>query len=187
MVRFIITLSLLLVYSSNTFTFHYGQIYYLHIKLCVNYPAYIYIPLWLDLLLKKANILFIRLRYLHSTMVRFIIYAFAIIITARSVIYIPLWLDLLFFPLINQELTKWNLHSTMVRFIILPVRSFGLIHDRFTFHYGQIYYEKWLLNESSVKVIYIPLWLDLLSISFSSRFHKSLYLHSTMVRFIIMK
>ena len=83
---------------------------------------------------------------------------------------------------------KKNLHSTMVRFIILIFHNSACVKRKFTFHYGQIYYE--LLNgnaEALLKAftfhygqiyytlekyrtfgegrIYIPLWLDLLFVS----------------------
>ena len=77
-------------------------------------------------------------------------------------IYIPLWLDLL-----CRCTSKFNEYS------------------RFTFHYGQIYYEKDNLALKWLREIYIPLWLDLLFRVVIFVLFYSLYLHSTMVRFII--
>ena len=102
MVRFIITLSLLLVYSSNTFTFQYGQIYYFRCNYVHYISCEIYIPIWLDLLcivkplLSYSEYKFtfqygqiyytpylacvcILHRHLHSNMVRFIIIIYSLI------------------------------------------------------------------------------------------------------------
>ena len=57
--------------------------------------AWIYIPLWLDLLLVfKANLSVVKMN-LHSTMVRFIMRKRELNDIDRDYIYIPLWLDLL--------------------------------------------------------------------------------------------
>ena len=56
----------------------------------------IYIPLWLDLLLKAYENNAKTRGYLHSTMVRFIMNEQKIAIEGIIGIYIPLWLDLLF-------------------------------------------------------------------------------------------
>ena len=56
----------------------------------------IYIPIWLDLLL-PTSYSGLRLRkYLHSNMVRFIIYFHTFKIFLIIFIYIPIWLDLLY-------------------------------------------------------------------------------------------
>ena len=97
----------------------------------------------------------------------------------------------------------------MVRFIIGITDGVFGDPKQFTFHYGQIYYLKkknsmiqfvqiyiplWLdllfILKNFFKIIimiYIPLWLDLLC-KFEQIEHKLIcHLHSTMVRFIIIK
>ena len=122
----------------------------------------IYIPLWLDLLYRRALLQYNHRQNLHSTMVRFIIqqlYSFYLIIflftfhygqiyyanfgvkpSNEALIYIPLWLDLL---LVRRSCI--DLFTTI-----------------FTFHYGQIYYKKCGIWGNILYRIYIPLWLDLL-------------------------
>ena len=79
---------------------------------------------------------------LHSTMVRFIIiYAGAI------------------------DSADLDLHSTMVRFIIIVNDNKNGNRNRFTFHYGQIYYIYHFRNHGCSIYIYIPLWLDLLQLT----------------------
>ena len=79
-----------------------------------------------------------------------------------------------------------HLHSNMVRFIICASPITCSIPLSFTFQYGQIYYPfvKWSVGLG--KSIYIPIWLDLLFICrlFNSFWYS--YLHSNMVRFIIL-
>ena len=55
----------------------------------------------------------------------------------------------------------------------------------FTFQYGQIYYSIFLLSVSASKLIYIPIWLDLLYQQEQQAQQQVLHLHSNMVRFII--
>ena len=170
--------------ETYAFTFHYGQIYYKKLNNTAIKIVYIYIPLWLDLLsIAKVFYDFIEMN-LHSTMVRFIIYA-----------------------LLYLRIQRLHLHSTMVRFIIsiFPIRACYIA--RFTFHYGQIYYQQrsrpcgpdwaftfhygqiyYTLKNHAGKlylVIYIPLWLDLLLMSILKTEDLRVDLHSTMVRFII--
>ena len=78
MVRFIIH-----IFHSNSADFHI-----------------IYIPLWLDLLLKSWWRISNTKSDLHSTMVRFIIATIQDILIYLIQIYIPLWLDLLSVPLL---------------------------------------------------------------------------------------
>ena len=73
MVGFIIEYKLFLGSCAPTFTFHYGWIYYFLSLLMNNSHFHIYIPLWLDLLLRSKPLLALSLMYLHSTMVGFII------------------------------------------------------------------------------------------------------------------
>ena len=80
-----------------------------------------------------------------------------------------------------------DLHSTMVRFIIIVIWDLRRNKKTFTFHYGQIYYLYFIIICCSRKQIYIPLWLDLLLELYVFATTDSLYLHSTMVRFIILK
>ena len=162
MVRFIIKKCGIWGNILHRFTFHYGQIYYLSFCLYFGLKHCIYIPLWLDLLFffRFCNN-GIRI-YLHSTMVRFIIFYNNLVILMLLLftfhygqiyyrccsiyaciwiaIYIPLWLDLLFVTPLSLE----------VGFLL------------FTFHYGQIYYDYVVRYIIINFFIYIPLWLDLL-------------------------
>ena len=74
----------------------------------------------------------------------------------------------------------------MVRFIIVRIRGIDTAEIRFTFHYGQIYYFNRSAECRRCDIIYIPLWLDLLSLLKSRRIGQKKNLHSTMVRFIIL-
>ena len=82
---------------------------------------------------------------------------------------------------------KSHLHSTMVRFIIRLIDEQKFKDITFTFHYGQIYYDDVSFVNNIFCGIYIPLWLDLLSIALLEAIEKYEDLHSTMVRFIIQK
>ena len=73
--------------------------------------------------------------YLHSTMVRFIIWT-CDTRDWRLNIYIPLWLDLLFDKKTTTFIFPNDLHSTMVRFIIDPKYFRNDATLQFTFHYG---------------------------------------------------
>ena len=162
MVRFIIKEKEEELKNKALFTFQYGQIYYKTLLLC------------------KA----IKILNLHSNMVRFIIFICKLFFKERALftfqygqiyyfkavdytisddeIYIPIWLDLLFFEKYRNNLSNNNLHSNMVRFIIVVQLVSLKSRQKFTFQYGQIYYEaeqKWFKNR---KEIYIPIWLDLL-------------------------
>ena len=98
----------------------------------------------------------------------------------------------------------------MVRFIILEEAIIELHFKIFTFQYGQIYYCRHVDNNRIIAKIYIPIWLDLLYISFqvfTQYYNKFTFqygqiyyeqdntdneenaenLHSNMVRFIILK
>ena len=50
----------------------------------------------------------------------------------------------------------------MVRFIIDTAIKKGEGGSKFTFHYGQIYYDSGNRKDNHIDKIYIPLWLDLL-------------------------
>ena len=85
----------------------------------------------------------------------------------------------------KEYILTHNLHSTMVRFIMELILGKYLYVILFTFHYGQIYYLTFSLIFLSSTIIYIPLWLDLLSNLFLNLYSILQNLHSTMVRFII--
>ena len=73
MVRFIINLWYGTITQQTVFTFQYGQIYYVRTaSLYVNFLD-IYIPIWLDLLLRGSSVKYAYCDDLHSNMVRFII------------------------------------------------------------------------------------------------------------------
>ena len=82
-------------------------------------------------------------------------------------IYIPIWLDLLSVAAAVAEAVAeaeaGDLHSTMGRFIIMDTEYDFYVQLLFTFHYGQIYYKIYFYEYLQKKIIYIPLWLDLLS------------------------
>ena len=80
-----------------------------------------------------------------------------------------------------------DLHSNMVRFIIPSNEALQYPIPLFTFQYGQIYYSKDTKQTKHFKTIYIPIWLDLLSIQDKSIYLQQKHLHSNMVRFIIIK
>ena len=185
MVRFIIVKHTRTHASVQTFTFQYGQIYYFYTSQNKNMLEIIYIPIWLDLLLSGYE------EY-----------------TSEVAIYIPIWLDLLSSIKQQQRFKKCNLHSNMVRFIIQVACLNGLglenLHSNmvrfiimisalifrlkyaFTFQYGQIYYLSSQFSSLYDFRIYIPIWLDLLLILLYLVRHMLCYLHSNMVRFIIM-
>ena len=74
MVRFIITEKADYMRLQEEFTFQYGQIYYRSMFASFNTSNWIYIPIWLDLLYLYRQLVYTNLKYLHSNMVRFIIY-----------------------------------------------------------------------------------------------------------------
>ena len=56
MVRFIINWTEARFFSIKEFTFQYGQIYYYNKNIVIIINQYIYIPIWLDLLLKEKKL-----------------------------------------------------------------------------------------------------------------------------------
>ena len=74
----------------------------------------------------------------------------------------------------------------MVRFIIEGTPPVWTEKEEFTFQYGQIYYKILFHLNKFRYYIYIPIWLDLLSALTSAIAGVYCYLHSNMVRFIIM-
>ena len=126
----------------------------------------------------------------------------------KAGIYIPIWLDLLLNPMIiniylyfiftfqygqiyyellnsASVVESSDLHSNMVRFIIDDNSIIQIAKSQFTFQYGQIYYLFLSLYDFNQSQIYIPIWLDLLYIFLISSLLSLSYLHSNMVRFII--
>ena len=95
MVRFIIGSDWDNKKSKEEFTFQYGQIYYRLFGRQLFAFLFIYIPIWLDLLLKALRQYGQRRKNLHSNMVRFIIYSYFYLFLVFLHIYIPIWLDLL--------------------------------------------------------------------------------------------
>ena len=85
----------------------------------------------------------------------------------------------------NNYIQEINLHSNMVRFIIQCYSKKSGRLRRFTFQYGQIYYTMLLKEKWQTQKIYIPIWLDLLFLLRKKKRPPKLYLHSNMVRFII--
>ena len=73
----------------------------------------------------------------------------------------------------------------MVRFIIYLSFVLFLLYLLFTFQYGQIYYKVPESHFKSTERIYIPIWLDLLLLESPLVRPIVVYLHSNMVRFII--
>ena len=123
----------------------------------------IYIPIWLDLLcliypLYSEFLLPFTFQYGQ------IYYGDKMSNGSNSYnIYIPIWLDLLFKTNNNQKHRRKNLHSNMVRFIIQVQAGAPVKIEKFTFQYGQIYYVKHARAHDNTSLIYIPIWLDLLS------------------------
>ena len=100
-------------------------------------------------------------------------------------IYIPIWLDLLFYSTMLIPGDVINLHSNMVRFIMPSFSVVPLSLEIFTFQYGQIYYILFSFSYFFFYFIYIPIWLDLLFYCLRIIVLQHIYLHSNMVRFII--
>ena len=123
----------------------------------------IYIPIWLDLLLKRYYQQKNEINNLHSNMVRFIIkvgtYA------TGSADTFTFQYGQIYYEIKEDEAKKedTNLHSNMVRFIIKTLFIITVLK----------------------KYIYIPIWLDLLLASVAVVIVQRFYLHSNMVRFII--
>ena len=158
----------------------------------------IYIPIWLDLLYISVKNPYYRETNLHSNMVRFII---ELIKTKLSknfeftfqygqiyysihiayplsilIIYIPIWLDLLCYNFTENIINIDDLHSNMVRFIMTFILSKYFSLYLFTFQYGQIYYKYNFIIVKRKSIIYIPIWLDLLSTPSQLKIaHKSIF------------
>ena len=184
MVRFIIFTASYPCPCTSSFTFQYGQIYY-SFPFGKNFVLVkFYIPIWLDLLFSLSLQFRPTRAFLHSNMVRFIIFLSACFVdrilnftfqygqiyyitkhrddTGYGLFYIPIWLDLL---LINQILsleTKKDFTFQYGQIYYLRRRSSTKSNRDFTFQYGQIYYR--LLQNRSITLskFYIPIWLDLL-------------------------
>ena len=73
----------------------------------------------------------------------------------------------------------------MVRFIMDFLENPVNCIPPFTFQYGQIYYARDYRFFFISKIIYIPIWLDLLFLYLYLVHRKLFHLHSNMVRFII--
>ena len=207
MVRFIINMEDMNTILTALFTFQYGQIYYVGMNVYQAIFLLIYIPIWLDLLFlnffMNEHIAF----NLHSNMVRFIINMNMLEMALNTAftfqygqIYYQLLAEILEAVLIHLHsnmvrfiissiLSKsnivLNLHSNMVRFIINNERRNPYGNYKFTFQYGQIYYNNRVIGFATNYSIYIPIWLDLLCPNMIGYCNASLDLHSNMVRFII--
>ena len=95
MVRFIIVLQTANNTNEREFTFQYGQIYYCNSTSNYNLDVSIYIPIWLDLLLKMGDAGMITkaaftFQYGQIYYIRVMADKFGV-----NIIYIPIWLDLL--------------------------------------------------------------------------------------------
>ena len=66
----------------------------------------VYIPIWLDLLYRKAKSTIMNNIGLHSNMVRFIIEEEENNAFRRNSVYIPIWLDLLLYEEYTQKRDK---------------------------------------------------------------------------------
>ena len=100
--------------------------------------------------------------YLHSNMVRFIMYTWSI--NPGSDTKFTFQYGQIYYSNLDYHLVEAirDLHSNMVRFII-TVDFSDLVSDFiFTFQYGQIYYYDLKSNDKPHWLIYIPIWLDLL-------------------------
>ena len=73
----------------------------------------------------------------------------------------------------------------MVRFIIVYMSKEKKDYTLFTFQYGQIYYKDLFYKSIKDENIYIPIWLDLLCVSYYFVYDIRNNLHSNMVRFIM--
>ena len=104
MVRFIIVLQTANNTNEREFTFQYGQIYYCNSTSNYNLDVSIYIPIWLDLLLKMgdAGMITKAAFTFQYGQIYYDIHAF--FVPTRLLIYIPIWLDLLFLCYISYIL-----------------------------------------------------------------------------------
>ena len=100
-------------------------------------------------------------------------------------IYIPIWLDLLLLHIDQIPLLCLHLHSNMVRFIIHSFPS-PLDHFvKFTFQYGQIYYNVHK-TKYNIRITFTFQYGQIYYLIWIRRIHKrSCNLHSNMVRFIM--
>ena len=208
MVRFIIGVRFFGKGVRFLFTFQYGQIYYAYSMRIYKSYLLIYIPIWLDLLC-TSSLKYIPFKQAFTFQYGQIYYLYFLIIPINlKQIYIPIWLDLLYTQkeideineeiftfqygqiyydytdLLNQNVVS-NLHSNMVRFIISIRRNTRTTKILFTFQYGQIYYIIKNRKKQENKIIYIPIWLDLLCLPLFVNRLAYRDLHSNMVRFII--
>ena len=140
MVRFIIPSYSFFNCSTKTFTFHYGQIYYIKLITDRIDTFDIYIPLWLDLLFFESIDFAFMLR-----------------------IYIPLWLDLLSMRDISPAPNKYTFtfHYGQIYYSLLLIASLIIL---FYLHSTMV---RFIMSMSFILSIiacsiYIPLWLDLL-------------------------
>ena len=145
----------------------------------------VYIPIWLDLLLLLLLYSSYSFLCLHSNMVRFIILAIM-----RAGIFFQMFTfqyGQIYYVsnVIIKSFSVQSLHSNMVRFIINIEISEWSGLPVFTFQYGQIYYMKYVKRYRIKYQVYIPIWLDLLSIKDFCLKNSGGRLHSNMVRFII--
>ena len=163
MVRFIIGDTDHLTMRRKKFTFQYGQIYYARRSTATIIDGTIYIPIWLDLLCLLFSFEF------------------------HLILLFTFQYGQIYYYQIQEQLRALliHLHSNMVRFIIRKDDKFKDAWEEFTFQYGQIYYSWNLFQCYFYKVIYIPIWLDLLCLSQFVRPCIYRNLHSNMVRFII--
>ena len=186
MVRFIIMRKYSGIDLYSTFTFHYGQIYYIQLNARRYDEIEIYIPLWLDLLFKNGGIKegIMQIFTFHYGQ---IYYALKQNCKLRACGFTFHYGQIYYLcSQVARLLLSSYLHSTMVRFIIFKFVRSGMIESEFTFHYGQIYYINIIIFYLPRIFIYIPLWLDLLLWLSTLLFRQLRYLHSTMVRFIIL-
>ena len=123
----------------------------------------IYIPIWLDLLLSIYYTSYLILLLFTFQYGQIYYFCFEYRLRISCDIYIPIWLDLLLPTYLLFLLVKNHLHSNMVRFIIYICISKCFFISIFTFQYGQIYYILKFCQFFFLSMIYIPIWLDLLS------------------------
>ena len=143
-------------------------------------PLCIYIPHWLDSMLKLQEVKFIS-EDLHSTLVRFYGKGFGCPCTVNETFTfhtgqilwrctLPLGFQFPYlhstlvrfyeFTQINNFLLKLHLHSTLVRFYGLYLVELCQRLISFTFHTGQILWILQRLHQLDFFFIYIPHWLD---------------------------
>ena len=145
------------------FTFQYGYIYYKHKRKTHTSQLAIYIPIWLYLLLNSSIFSISRPDNLHSNMVIFIINVLSLVSRIPGVFTFQY--GYIYYLFLKLHLKTWllHLHSNMVIFIILFHFNRYYYTFRFTFQYGYIYYFRLLFVLFFLWLIYIPIWLYLLS------------------------